>query len=164
MTSKADFTAEEWQQLLGGAFMAGFAITAADPSGLWGMFKETFASGRALMEAKGSATSNELMKAIAADFETAEGRAGAQQFVKARLADAKPGELKQRAIDALRQAAHVADQKAPLDARGYKDWLLSIANKVAEASKEGGFLGFGGVAVSDAEKATIAEIAAALQA
>jgi hypothetical protein len=33
---------------------------------------------------------------------------------------------------------------------------------VAEASKEGGFLGFGGVQVSEAEKATLAEIAAAL--
>jgi hypothetical protein len=33
---------------------------------------------------------------------------------------------------------------------------------VAEASKEGGFLGFGGVQVSEAEKATLAEIATAL--
>jgi hypothetical protein len=33
---------------------------------------------------------------------------------------------------------------------------------VAEASKEGGFLGIGGVQVSEAEKATLAEIAAAL--
>jgi hypothetical protein len=33
---------------------------------------------------------------------------------------------------------------------------------VADASTEGGFLGFGGVKVSEAEKATLAEIAAAL--
>jgi hypothetical protein len=33
---------------------------------------------------------------------------------------------------------------------------------VTEASKEGGFLGFGGVQVSDAEKATLAQIASAL--
>ena len=32
----------------------------------------------------------------------------------------------------------------------------------AEAGKEGGFMGFGGVAVSDAEKATLAEISTAL--
>jgi hypothetical protein len=48
MASKAVFTAEEWQ-VLGGVFMAGFAVTAADPNGLWGLLKETFASGRALM-------------------------------------------------------------------------------------------------------------------
>jgi len=33
---------------------------------------------------------------------------------------------------------------------------------VAEASKEGGFLGFGGIRVSDAEKATLADINKAL--
>ena len=34
--------------------------------------------------------------------------------------------------------------------------------KAAEAGNEGGFMGFGGVAVSDAEKATLADISAAL--
>ena len=53
-------------------------------------------------------------------------------------------------------------RKLPSDAAAYKAWLLQIANNVAEASKEGGFLGFGGVDVSDAEKATLTEIAAAL--
>ena len=36
------------------------------------------------------------------------------------------------------------------------------APKAAEAANEGGFMGFGGVAVSDAEKATLAEISNAL--
>jgi hypothetical protein len=37
-----------------------------------------------------------------------------------------------------------------------------IAEKVAEASTEGGFLGFGGIRVTDAEKASIVEVAKAL--
>jgi hypothetical protein len=161
MASKANFTPEEWQQVLGGVFMAGFAVTAADPSGLWGLLKETFASGRALMEAKSSA--NELSKAIVSDLETSEGRTAAQQYVKGRLQGAKGEEVKQRAIDALRSAAAIVDQKAAADAAGFKSWLLAIAGNVAEASKEGGFLGFGGVPVSPAEKATLAEIATALE-
>jgi hypothetical protein len=40
--------------------------------------------------------------------------------------------------------------------------LRHVAEKVAEASTEGGFLGFGGVRVTDAEKASIAEVAQAL--
>jgi hypothetical protein len=162
MVSKAAFTAEEWNQVLGGVFMAGFAVTAADPSGLWGMLKETFASGRALMEAKSNASASELSKAIVSDMETSEGRSAAQAYVKGRLQGTKRDEIKQRAIDALRSAAAVVDQKAPSDATAYKAWLLQIANSVAEASKEGGFLGFGGVDVSDAEKSTLAEISAAL--
>ena len=45
------------------------------------------------------------------------------------------------------------DAKAPEDAAGFKAWLQQVAHKAAEAGNEGGFLGFGGVAVSDAEKA-----------
>jgi hypothetical protein len=40
--------------------------------------------------------------------------------------------------------------------------LLDVAQKTAEASKEGGFLGIGGVRVSDQEKAAIEEIRTAL--
>jgi hypothetical protein len=162
MASKAAFTPEEWKQVLGGVFMAGFAVTAADPSGLWGLLKETFASGRALMEAKSSASASDLTKAIVSDMETSDARSMAQDYVKGRLQGAKGAEIKQRAIDALRSAAAVVDLKAPSDATAYKSWLLQIANSVAEASKEGGFLGFGGVDVSDAEKATLADIAVAL--
>ena len=142
--------------------MAGFAVTAADPSGLWGLLKETFASGRALMEAKSDAGASELSKAILLAMETSESRSAAQEYVKGRLQGAKREEIKQRAIEALRSAAAVVDKKAPSDAAAYKAWLTRIANNVAEAAKEGGFLGFGGVDVSDAEKATLAEIAAAL--
>ena len=160
--AKAAFTAEEWNEVLGGVFMAGFAVTAADPSGLWGLLKESFASGRALMEAKSSVSGSELSKAIVSDLETSEGRSAAQDYVKGRLQGAKGEEIKQRAIAALRSAAATVDQKAPSEAAAYKAWLLQIANNVAEASKEGGFLGFGGVDVSDAEKVTLSEIAAAL--
>ena len=52
--------------------------------------------------------------------------------------------------------------KAPEDAAGFKRWLQDVAQKAAEAGTEGGFMGFGGVAVSDAEKATLAEISGAL--
>jgi hypothetical protein len=38
-----------------------------------------------------------------------------------------------------------------------------ISQHVAEAAKEGGFLGTGGVAVSQAEKAMLAEISNALK-
>ena len=54
MANKAAFTPNEWRQVVGGVFMAGFAITAADPSGLWGLLKETFA-----MSSQMSPTSDE---------------------------------------------------------------------------------------------------------
>ncbi len=48
--------------------------------------------------------------------------------------------------------------QAPNDAAAFKTWIYANAVRVAEAAKEGGFLGFGGVRVTDAEKATVAEV------
>jgi hypothetical protein len=112
-------------------FMAGFAVTAADPSGLWGLPKETFASGRALIEARSSAGANELMKAIVSEMLSSEGRTAAREYVNSRLQGAKSEEIKTRAIETLRQAAAIVDQKAPSDAAAFKEWLLHISTNVA---------------------------------
>jgi hypothetical protein len=162
MASKASFTPEEWRQLLQSPMLAGMAVTAADPSGLFGLVKEGLAASRALAEAKTAAAPNELIRAVVADFETPEGRDAARDGLKARFAGAKAADVKPQAIAALREVSALLDAKAPEDAPAFKSWLEDLARRVAEASKEGGFLGFGGVQVSDAEKATLAEIAAAL--
>ena len=74
MTDKSDFTPDEWKLLLESVMMAGIAVTAAEPSGLWGLLKESFAGGSALVTAKMDGGSNPLIKAVVADFETGEGR------------------------------------------------------------------------------------------
>ena len=56
----------------------------------------------------------------------------------------------------------VVDAKAPHDAAAFKGWLRELSQHVAEAAKEGGFLGIGGVLVSEAEKATLTEISSTL--
>ncbi len=162
MASKATFAAEEWQLLLESPMLAAMAVTVAEPSGLWGTIKEGFAASGALGRAKVDASSNPLIKAVVADFETAEGRSVARDGLKARLSGSKPAEIKEKAVESLRQVAALLDAKAPEDAAAFKGWLQTIAREVAEAAKEGGFLGFGGVQVSEAEKATLAEIASAL--
>lgn len=158
MTSKQDFTPVEWTQVLMSPTIAGMAITAADPSGLWGMLKESFASGAALVAAKSDPGANPLVKAVVADFETADGRDEIKGALQARFAGATPDDVVSRALAALAEVAGILDAKAPDDAPAFKAWLEEISLKVAEASKEGGFLGFGGVKVSDAEKATLTEI------
>jgi hypothetical protein len=147
VANKASFTPSEWTTLLESVMMAGMAVTVAEPSGLWGLMKEGLASGWALLEAKNSGA-NELIKAVAADFGTSEGRTAARDGVQAKLSGNKLPEVKSKAIATLREAAALLDAKA---------------QKAAEASTEGGFLGFGGVQVSDAEKATLAEISSALR-
>jgi hypothetical protein len=162
MANKASFTSEEWTKVLESVAVTGMAVTAAEPSGLWGMLKEAIAGGSALAASKADPNANELVKAAIADFESSDGRAEVQDALSKRFAGAKPADVVPRALETLRQASAILDTKAPADAPAFKAWLNAIAAKVADASTEGGFLGFGGVKVSEAEKATLAEIAAAL--
>ncbi|WP_245283378.1 hypothetical protein [Bradyrhizobium sp. WSM2793] len=71
--------------------------------------------------------------------------------------------MKNACIQILRKVDGILAAKSPGDAVAFKNWLRQISQSVAEASSEGGFLGIGGVAVSDAEKATVAEISSALK-
>ena len=162
MANKQNFAPEEWTKILESTMLAGMAVTAAEPSGLWGLMKEGFASSSALAQAKSDAGSSELVKAVVAEYETSEGRAAVQEALRKRFAGAKPGDAVQRSLDNLREVSAILAAKAPGDAPAFKAWLSSISQKVAEASSEGGFLGIGGVQVSDAEKATLGDIAKAL--
>ena len=162
MAGKADFTPDEWKTILESTMMAGIAVTAADPSGLWGTLQESMASAKAVLGASHDAAADELVKAVSADFETSEGRSTAREGLSAQLGGSKPSEITGKAIQVLRQAADLVEAKAARDAPGFKAWLCTISQKVAEASTEGGVLGFGGVRVSEAEKATLEQISAAL--
>ena len=162
MADKSSFTPEQWKLLLESAMMAGIAVTAAEPSGLWRVLKESFASGSALSQAKTDPGSNPLIKAVAADFETAEGQRAARDGLREKLVGSKPAEIKAQCIETLRQAGAVVAAKAPGDAAAFKAWLHNISQHVADAAREGGFLGIGGVLVSEAEKATLTEISDAI--
>jgi hypothetical protein len=116
-----------------------------------------------LAAAKSNPGSSELIKAVVAEYETKEGRTAIQEALRKHLAGAtKPAEAVQRSLANLKEVSAILDTKAPQDAAGFKAWLQTIGQNVANASSEGGFLGIGGVQVSEAEKATLADISKAL--
>ena len=163
MIDKSSFSADEWSMIGSSPFLAGAAVTLAEPSGLWGTLKEGMASASALMESKKDAGAASLIKAIVAEIEGSDGRSIAREAIKKQLTAKTPAELKSQAIAGLSSVAQIVDAKAASDAAAFKAWLSTIAQRVAEASKEGGFLGFGGVPVSESEKATLQEISVALR-
>ena len=62
--------------------------------------------------------------------------------------------LTQQVLADTRAAASLLNSKAsPKDAQEYRDWTMAIAEKVANAATEGGFLGFGGERPSAPDKA-----------
>jgi hypothetical protein len=71
-------------------------------------------------------------------------------------------EAEERLIGTIRAGTAVVKSKAPAEVDTFRRLVNDVARNVAEASKEGGFLGFGGRKVSDKEKTAMARDAAAL--
>jgi hypothetical protein len=72
--------------------------------------------------------------------------------------------LKSAVLARIKEAANLISRKAtPEETQAYKQMIMGVAEKTANASKEGGFLGFGGVRVSNAEQSFLNEVKAALQ-
>jgi hypothetical protein len=115
---------------------AGMAVSAAEPSGLWGTLKEAFASSSALAAAKLDPGSSELVKAVVAEFESPEGRSAVQEALRKNFAGAKPADAVQRSLANLREVSAILNAKAPGDAAAFKAWLRTISQ-----SAKGFFVG-----------------------
>jgi hypothetical protein len=160
MAHKDAFTADEWTDVTLAPMLAGFAVTASDPSGLVGLVKESAASGWAMKAAREPAGT--LASEIVAAYENAEDRGNIKGALREIARGKKPAEATAAAIARLAEVARLVDAKAPGEAAAFRAWISTTAEAVAEAGKEGGFLGFGGEKVSDAERRTLADINAAL--
>ncbi len=64
MSTKNDYSAEEWKAITGAPVAAGLYITLADASGPVGIAKEAMAVGKAITESAG-ADAPEVVKALA---------------------------------------------------------------------------------------------------
>ncbi len=158
MATQDAFTTEEWALLrLAPSLVAG-GTAAADPSGLFSSIKESFAGAKGMAEAFKANSSLELFAALASD-RSIPGMPDPKTLLGEGSREQQMNNLKNAVLERVRSAvALVAAKAAPAEADAYKQMLLGVAQQAADASKEGGFLGFGGVRVSDKEKAFIAEV------
>lgn len=162
MSLKKAFAPEDWARVVGAPMLAGIAVTAAEPGGLWGAVKESAAVAGAIGKAKSAGGQNALIDEIVAAYQTSEGRDLARGVLKSEARGKAPAAIVEAAVAELAAVSALVASKAPEAAPGFKAWLSEIAGKVAEAGTEGGFLGFGGEKVSATEKATLDRIATAL--
>ncbi len=159
MSLKDHFTAEEWSRVVGAPMLAGIAVTAADPGGLWGALKESTAVASSVAR---SDVTEGLVAEVTEAYRTSEGRDMARAALKGDLKGKKPAEIVDVALAELSAITSLVTSKDAAAGAAYKAWLQDVARKVAEAGTEGGFMGFGGVKVSDAEKATLDRLATSL--
>ena len=125
MTSKAAFSPSEWQLVLEGPPAAGLLVIAASHGGT---FRETIAMSKAYAEARAQHGESELLDEIVAERPRIERG-------KART----PEEVRDQSLSCLRDATALVEDKATTEERDdYRHFVLTVANKVAEAHREGG--------------------------
>ncbi len=145
MTGKADFTQDEWKLVLEAPLGAGLIVVTAQRGG---MFRETIAIAQAYAEARQAHGESELLDEVTA---TKPERDHTHYH--------SPEELKQGGLQHLRDAVALLETKAtPGEVDDYRHFILTLADKVANAHREHG------QNVSDAEAQAIADITAALDA
>lgn len=157
MTGKAAFTDGEWERIRRAPFVAGMALTIADPGGPIEISKEGMATIRA---ATLPPSQEELLAAIALDIQAAMQRKEnpAKDFKPTSAPTAATEILDElRAVDAI-----VAAKATPEESEAFRDWLIVTAQAAADAAKEGGFMGFGAERVSAGEQKMLDQIRDAL--
>ena len=147
MTTKATFNAEDWTVITTAPALAGLLVASAEPGG---NLRESVALSRAYAEARtrepGELLTDVLSTAPSLDPATR---------------PKTPEDIRSVALEQLRRAVRLIDRNAHDDELvEYKRFVYTLAETVAAAHKEGGFLGIGGTPVSENEQKALDAIAA----
>ncbi|MGB0094399.1 MAG: hypothetical protein WBP81_17945 [Solirubrobacteraceae bacterium] len=143
MTGKADFTQQEWELVLEGPPSAGMIVITAQRGGT---IRETLAMAKAYAEARQQHGESQLLDEIAATKPEVDHTR--YQSVE---------ELKQHGLGHLRDAVALLERKAtPEEVEGYRRFVVTLAEKVANAHREDG------ASVSEAEQTALDEISTTL--
>ena len=150
MTTKSDFTDEEWTRVVRAPMVAGLAISLADPGGPIEAAKESMAT---LKSATNPPSREQLLAEVALEIQ-----ALTQQRHNP-LSGYKPsgeGQTGEQVLEELRAVETIVAGKAtPEESAAFGRWLVAAAQAAAEAAKEGGFMGFGSEQVSEREQAML---------
>ena len=145
MTTKSDFSAEEWRMILEAPPAAGMIVVTAQRGGT---FRETIAMAKAYVEARQQHGESELLDEIVSTKPE-------RDHTHYRSAD----ELRQHGLQILRDSIAVLERKAtPVEVDEYRRFIVTLTHKVAAAHREDGQV------VSESEQEAIDAITAALNA
>jgi hypothetical protein len=143
MTTKSDFTAEEWHVVLEAPPSAGLIVVTAQRGG---SFREAIAMAKAYVEARQQHGESELLDEIVA--------------VKPERDHThyhSPDELRQNGLQHIRDAIALLQRKATrAEVEEYRQFIITLSHRVAAAHREHG------VEISEAEQAAIDDVTKAL--
>jgi hypothetical protein len=161
MLTKNDFSASDWCTLRDTPYLVGLATMLAEPSGL-GTLKESIAIAMGIAENQSSDIP------LIRDLTSRPEMDAAQASLRGRFTGSQGGAFKdtvaELALSQARSSTELLSGKASNDElNAWRKLLYGLADKVANASREGGVLGFGGKAVSDNEQKFLDQLQNAIQ-
>ncbi len=130
MTSQFDFSNDDWNHLASTPVLVGFAVAKAEDSGFFGSLREAKTLTDSISDGLVDNAANELIRQASAT-ETKDQVDNYKSMSSEALAETAV--LACERLDAILAANAEADE-----AQGYKQWVLRVANAVAEAAKEHG--------------------------
>ena len=137
-------------QITEGPAIAGLIVVSASRGGT---IRETLAMGKTYAEARQEHTGDLVGELVAS-----------APHLDTREFESKE-DLRTRGLGKLSQAVGLVRDRATTDELAdYREFVLAVAQRAAEADKSGGFLGIGGERVSGDEQQAIADITTALDA
>jgi hypothetical protein len=162
MVTKNDFSPADWNTLRDAPSLVGFATLQAGASGL-GTVKELFAFSQAIME--NQASDVPLIRDLTGIGEMQASQASMKKSFGGEQGKPSPDRLRELALEQVRSSIAILEGKGSKEETdAYRRMVYGIAEKVANAASEGGFMGFGGGArVSEGEQSFLDDLRSALQ-
>jgi hypothetical protein len=130
------FSPEDWALIRSSPLLAGLLITLSDlRTGPIGVLKEGFAPSQAIIEA-GEGAANPIVASIVANIKEM-AKKGERLQPPFQVSGKNPEQLKTEVAALLKRIPGILDAKvSPEQAAGFKSWLMTIADKVANAARE----------------------------
>src|SRR4051794_23729571 len=160
LTTKNDFSEDEWTRVVRAPFVAGMAISLADPGGPIESAKESMAT---IKTATNPPSREQLLAEVALDISAqTHARHNPLKGYRPTSGPTPPGEQILAELTDVQRL--VASRATAEETKAFGEWLVAAAQAAADAAKEGGFMGFGAEQVSDREQAMLEQVRAAVSA
>lgn len=162
MASRDSFTSKEWDVLANTPDAVCLAMIAAQEGGAVEERNAFFEAWKVSEEQPFS--DNQLVLTLIRGRDAAGEDLAFEASTSEGFSSMEAGPTRAAALEYCRSAGQLLRAKGTTDDfDAYHQWLLFIAEFIAQSAKTGGFLGIGGKAISDSERDVMNDVTAALK-
>ncbi len=141
MTTKSDYTPDEWKLLMDLPPLIGSVVMASGRSGIGGSMKEAMALAQGVLNGKKGFENNALIGSLV----DARVNDGEKSEVEQMIGNSYSAQSAQELVTTLLQMCEdvrvLLENKSTEDeSQQYRDWAVSVGERVAYAAKEGGLI------------------------